>query len=128
MNLNNLPGWTTPLVDDGWVGEDQKFPTTRQVVCWTDCPTCGAERGTYCSAGLVVKKTGEMLDLAGWVEANNGHGAPAPSCAMRRQRARGELRKRINAEKRRLKQIQKAMDWYYEERNKRRGDQTEALF
>lgn len=119
MSHDNYPGWTTPLVDDGWVGDDQKFPTARQVVCWVDCPTCNAPKGKYCEDGRINKKTGEMLDLAEWVADHGGHGAPSVSCTLRRQRARKELRKRINAEKRRLKSIEKAMDWYYDERSKR---------
>jgi hypothetical protein len=108
--MTNIPGWTSPLVDDGWIGDQQRFPTARQIVCWTDCPTCGAEKGHYCTDGRMDKKTGEMMDLAEWMRANDDAGAPAPSCSMRRQRGRSELKKKITAEKRRLNQIHKAVD------------------
>ena len=104
----NLPGWTIALTDDGWVGELQRFPTARQVVCWTDCPTCGVAKGEYCTDGRRVKKTGEMLSLDDWLDMN-GMNAPAPSCERRRQRGRSELKKRVNAEKRRLASIEKAV-------------------
>lgn len=124
----NIPGWTSPLVDDGWVGEQQRFPTARQIVLWADCPTCGAEKGKYCSDGRLNKKTGEMIDLADWLNQNDESGVAAPSCTLRRQRGRNELKKRVNAEKRRLAQIAKAMDKYYAARNARRAGQTDALF
>jgi hypothetical protein len=124
----NIPGWTSPLVDDGWVGDNQRFPTARQVVLWSDCPTCGAEKGHYCSDGRMNKKTGEMVDLADWLEQNGDNGPAVPSCALRRQRGRKELKKKINAEKRRLAQIEKAMDKYYAARNARHAGQTDVLF
>lgn len=106
--MPSLPGWTKPLHDDGWTGNNQRFPTARQIVVWTDCPECGAERGMYCTAGRVAKKTGELLDLADWLELNGGS-APAPSCPKRRQRARKELNKRIKAEERRQQEMHRAM-------------------
>ena len=123
-----LPGWTVPLADDGWVGEEQRFPTARQVVCWTDCPTCGAEKGTYCSDGRMNKKTGEIMDLADWLAEHDGVGVGTPSCTLRRQRGRTELKKRINAEKRRLASIAKAVEKYRPERMARRAAQVDALF
>lgn len=124
---NTIPGWTTPLVDDGWVGDEQRFPTARQIVLWTDCPTCAAEKGHYCTDGRMNRKTGEMMDLADWLATNDGVGAPAPSCAQRRQRGRAELKKRINAEKRRQKQLRKAMDKYHAAKSARAAGQPDSF-
>lgn len=109
----DAPGWTTPLRDDGWVGERQKFPTAAQTVLWVRCPTCGADRGEYCSLGRRDKKTGELLSLEDWLDVK-GENTPAPSCDFRRRDARKELRKRQGAEERRQKQLRKAMDNHYE--------------
>lgn len=122
---NTIPGWTKPLVDDGWVGDDQRFPTARQVVCWTDCPTCGAEKGHYCADGRLNKRTGEMMDLADWMAEKES--PAAPSCQLRRQRGRAELKKRINAEKRRQKELRKAVDKVHKARAARRAGQPDSF-
>jgi len=124
---NTIPGWTAPLVDDGWVGDEQRYPTARQIVCWTDCPTCGAQKGKYCEDGRMNKKTGEMMDLATWIVENNGPVA-TPSCQKRRQRGRAELRRRISAEKRRQASIRKAVDKVLAARHARRSGQVDPLF
>ena len=107
--MTQAPGWTQPLDDDGWVGDEQRFPTARQIVCWADCPECGAAKGEYCTAGRVVKKTGEWLDLDDWLELH-GANAPAPSCHLRCQRGRSELKRRRNERERKAKQIRKAVE------------------